>query len=85
MIVLSVCIIRLLFYALYALSISWLHLAKNDSFMYVLDHVHAESKSKNQAEQIPVEALTNLVLDQGKLTCIPSIFLDFSFKSLSLY
>jgi hypothetical protein len=66
------------------LNISWLHLAKHGSFMHPLDHVHVESESENQAEQVPVKAFTNLVLDQVKTRCIPLIFHGFSFKSLYL-
>jgi hypothetical protein len=45
---------------------------------------HAEPRSEVQAEQALVEAITNLALDQGKLRCIPPIFLDFWF-SINIY
>jgi hypothetical protein len=61
--------------------------------MHKLDHVQAEPESKVQEEQVPevfegTQASsvvdTNIFPEKGKPQCIPSIFLVFSFKSLSL-
>jgi hypothetical protein len=57
-------------------------LISTHTYAYMLDH--AEPRSEVQAEQALVEAITNLALDQGKLRCIPPIFLDFWF-SINIY
>jgi hypothetical protein len=50
--------------------------------MHSLDHIHEEPQSEDQAEQVPVEASTNVVLDQGKPRCITTNTPYFLFGSL---
>jgi hypothetical protein len=52
--------------------------------MYTLDRGHAEEEHESLEEPAQTEETANTDLTEGKLRCIPPIFLDFC-SSIKIY
>jgi hypothetical protein len=70
------------FYTVLHLGITCIYHFKIRSFIYMVDP--AEPKTEELMEQAPAKASINPDLSQGNPRYIPSMILNFSFKSLSL-
>jgi hypothetical protein len=70
------------FYTVLHIGITCIYHFKIGSFIYMVDPV--EPKTEELTEQAPAKAFINPDLSQGNPWCIPSMILNFSFKSLSL-